>query len=135
MTNNMTIAVDLGKDITNELLIEQHGGYEKTKSYRDYLVDFGSEFAGVNPDEIRALNSALSDYRRAHNIFEIGDYVLPNSNYSDEVHFLSEWYIDGLDFRYKTSSGRWGIIVKSCMTDSWRHATDEEITANRRLDQ
>ena len=78
---------------------------------------------------------AALEHRRQHNIFEVGDYVLPNSNHSNEVHFLSEWYIDGLDFRYKTSSGRWGIIVKSCMTDSWRHATDAEREANRRLDQ
>ena len=125
MTNNMTITVDLGKDITNELLIERHGGYEEAKTK---FRDNGSFHA-------ERMKAALLAYRRAHNIFEIGDYVLPKSNYSDEVHFLSEWYIDGLDFRYKTSSGRWGIIVKSCMTDSWRHATDAEREANRRLDQ
>lgn len=75
------------------------------------------------------------EYRRAHNIFEVGDYALPNSSHSDEVHFLSEWYIDGLDFKYKTSSGGWGIIVRSCMTIAWRHATDEEIAAGHRLPQ
>ena len=73
------------------------------------------------------------EYRRVNNIFEVGDYVLPNSNYSDQVHFLSEWYIDGLDFRYKTSSGGWGIIVKACMGNAWRHATDLEIAAGHRL--
>ena len=125
MTNNTTISVDLGKDVTYELMIEQLGGYEKAK---DKFRDNGSFHA-------ERMKAALLAYRRANNIFEIGDYVLPNSNYSDEVHFLSEWYINGLDFRYKTSSGRWGIIVKSCMTDSWRHATDAEREANRRLDQ
>ena len=73
------------------------------------------------------------EYRRQHGIFEVGDYVLLKSNYSDQVHFLSEWYIDGLDFRYKTSSGGWGIIVKACMGNAWRHATDEEIAAGHRL--
>jgi len=29
-------------------LIEQLGGYEKTKDHRDYLIDFGNEFNRPN---------------------------------------------------------------------------------------
>lgn len=112
-------------------MVELLGGYEEAK--KEFAEQLNAD--KPYPNETENNKRILLDYRRAHNIFEIGDYVLPNSNYSDEVHFLSEWYIDGLDFRYKTSSGRWGIIVKSCMTDSWRHATDAEREANRRLDQ
>lgn len=129
-------------------LIEQLGGYEKAKGifnncpqhYHEYqLNNIGPYKAGYYRDAYKnrvsmiKLKKALLEHRRANNIFEVGDYVLPNSNYSDQVHFLSEWYIDGLDFRYKTSSGGWGIIVKSCMGNAWRHATDEEITAGHRL--
>lgn len=108
-------------------LIEQFGGYERAK-----IIQGSREMGGLpyNLD----LEDALLQYRRQRNIFEVGDYALPNSNHSDEVHFLSGWYIEGLDFRYKTNSGDWGVIVKSCMTDSWRHATDAEIEAGKRLE-
>lgn len=44
MTNNMTIAVDLGKDVTYELMIEQLGGYEKMSKYvKDTLADLEND--------------------------------------------------------------------------------------------
>ena len=118
------ITWDLGRDITYEVLIENLGGYESAK-YK--LRDNGSLHA-------ERLKKALLEYRRQHNIFEIGDSVLPISNYSDQVHFLADWYIENLDFRYTTNSGSWGIIVKSLMDGAWRHATDEEIKAGKRLE-
>lgn len=66
--------------------------------------------------------------------FELGDFVLPISMHSNEIHLLSEWYIEDLDFRYTTNSGGWGVIVKSCMPAKWRHATAAEIQAGVRLD-
>jgi len=42
-------------------LVKSHNGLEKTKLHRDYLVDFGSEFAGVSPKEIKRLNKAIAD--------------------------------------------------------------------------
>lgn len=101
-------------------LIEQLGGYEKAKVI---LQTVGHEH-----------DAMLLEYRRQHNIFEVGDSVLPISNYSDQVHFLADWYIENLDFRYTTNSGSWGIIVKSLMDGAWRHATDEEIKAGKRLE-
>ncbi len=103
-------------------LIEQLGGYEAAKAEGEKwgFDDF--------------LNNQLLSYRRQHNIFEVGDSVLPISNHSDQVYFLSDWYIEDLDFRYTTNSGSWGIIVKSLMDGAWRHATDEEIKAGKRLE-
>lgn len=107
--------------------------YEKTKAelkdkkWRKDNLHGSAEFTWHMRQHIELLEAVLLQYRRANNIFEIGDYVLPISNHSNEVHFLSEWYIDGLDFRYKKNSGGWGVIVKSSMVDSWRHATDKEI--------
>ncbi len=98
------------------------------------VIDFGNEFNRPNKYEVNKINNALLEYRRQHNIFEVGDSVLPISNYSDQVHFLADWYIENLDFRYTTNSGSWGIIVKSLMDGAWRHATNEEIKAGKRLE-
>ena len=106
-------------------LIEQLGGYQAAKEFLNETLN------NKYPNEI--LNRELLEYRRQHNIFEVGDSILPISNHSDQVHFLSAWYIENLDFRYTTNSGSWGIIVKSLMGGAWRHATDEEIKAGRRL--
>ena len=105
-------------------LIEQLGGYEAAKNQaKDKSIGF-----------LVDINNELLEYRRQHNIFEVGDSVLPISNYSDQVHFLADWYIENLDFRYTTNSGSWGIIVKSLMDGAWRHATNEEIKAGKRLE-
>lgn len=129
-------------------LIERLGGYEKAKSIVDkapcktytfhnhpYQKGYIRCWGGDEKEYfiVSDIEKALFEYRRQHNIFEVGDYVLPNSDHSNEVHFLSDWYIKDLDFRYKTKSGGWGVIVKSCMSTAWRHATDEEIKAGHRL--
>ena len=106
-------------------LIEQLGGYQAAKKFINGECSDGFD--------VQELRDALLEYRRQHNIFEVGDSVLPISNYSDQVHFLADWYIENLDFRYTTNSGSWGIIVKSLMDGAWRHATPEEIKAGRRL--
>ena len=111
-------------------LIEQLGGYERAKHEFEMI----KEMKPIYPGEIETNDRLLLEYRRQHNIFEVGDSVLPISNYSDQVHFLADWYIENLDFRYTTNSGSWGIIVKSLMGGAWRHATNEEIKAGKRLE-
>ena len=111
-------------------LIEQLGGYERAKHEFEMI----KEMKPIYPGEIETNDRLLLEYRRQHNIFEVGDSVLPISNHSDQVYFLSDWYIEDLDFRYTTNSGSWGIIVKSLMDGAWRHATDEEIKAGKRLE-
>ena len=107
-------------------LIEQLGGYEHLNGFYKRAVAHGFTLTEIKEE--------LLKYRRKHNIFEVGDSVLPISNHSDQVYFLSDWYIEDLDFRYTTNSGSWGIIVKSLMDGAWRHATDEEIKAGKRLE-
>ena len=123
MTNNMTIAVDLGKDITDELMIEQLGGYNAAKAK---FRDNGSFHA-------ERMKAALLAYRRAHNIYEVGDYILPNSKFlSFEPYLLTEDC--KFEYKYNTKSGHWGIVLKSYLPKAWRHATNDEIKANHRLD-
>lgn len=100
-------------------LIEQLGGYEKAKNHRDYLIDFGNEFNRPNKYEVKKINNALLEYRRQHNIFEAGDLiVLPYTNYRSDTFELTE------------------IFKKSCDEKgiAYRHATDEEIKAGKRLE-
>ena len=136
MTNNMTIAVDLGKDVTYELMIEQHGGYDNAKKayndMREAINQVPSKHSLENKSQV--LKAALLAYRRAHNIFEVGDYILPNSKLlSFEPYLLTEDC--KIEYKYTTKSGHWGYVLKPYLPKAWRHATDEEIKANRRLDQ
>lgn len=99
--------------------------YEKTKKECDKIIKDG----GYPYDLIQQ----LLQYRRENNIFEVGDSVVLIGGYTDKVHYLSGWYIDGLDFRYTTNPSGWGVIVKSSMPNVWRHATDEELKEGKRL--
>lgn len=85
-------------------LIEQLGGYEAAKNQaKDKSIGF-----------LVDINNELLEYRRQHNIFEIGDLYVFTEKYSKQsvIH-----KVDSLN------SG------KGCI----RHATPEEIKAGRRL--
>ena len=88
-------------------LIEQLGGYERAK-----IIQGSREMGGLPYD--LDLEDALLQYRRQHNIFEIGDLYVFTEKYSKQsvIH-----KVDSLN------SG------KGCI----RHATDAEIKAGRRL--
>ena len=109
-------------------LIEQLGGYEKAKDHRDYLIDFGNEFNRPNKYEVNKINNALLEYRRQHNIFEVGDSFV---NYADDAIYTAlsidqnnRMHGKSGDKNVWTYFGRFGL----------RHATDEEIKAGKRLE-
>ncbi len=109
-------------------LIEQLGGYERTKNHRDYLIDFGNEFNRPNKYEVNKINNALLEYRRAHNIFEMGDYII----HDGELKVFAMWSnaIDGcayIGYAYAEDG-------EMAHKDEFRHATDEEIKAGKRLE-
>ena len=103
------ITWDLGRDITYEVLIENLGGYESAKSK---FRDNGSLHA-------ERLKKALLEYRRQHNIFEIGDKVVWINSIAPK---------DSRLFEIEESLGE--------KPDTWsfRHATDAEIKAGKRLE-
>ncbi len=107
-------------------VVESFNGYEKAKAVL------------INPNasllhNVESLKQRLLEYRRAHNIFEVGDWAFTNNeDFSEEPCQLIEDM--GYDFKYKTKSGNWGFIVKSFLPKAWRHAKDEEIEANKRLE-
>ena len=109
-----------------DFVIDGFGGYEKAKAVLD------------NPNthllhNVGGLKQRLLEYRRQHNIFEVGDWAFTNNeDFSEEPCQLIEDM--GYDFKYETKSGHWGFIVKSFLPKAWRHATDAEIEAGKRLE-
>ena len=111
-------------------LIEQLGGYEKAKRELE-LKEQNSIFqccASVTDDMIR---SAMLEYRRQHNIFEVGDKVvfrecLGIGGASDAIDLMTVKSIDAFGVRMTNSLCPWAIQI--------RHATDAEIKAGKRLE-
>ena len=110
------ITWDLGRDITYEVLIENLGGYESAK-YK--LRDNGSLHA-------ERLKKALLEYRRQHNIFEVGDKVVSIDKYSNDMIFT----VAELTSKNVFTSMEFGEIAYSFV----RHAKAEEIKAGKRLE-
>ena len=83
-------------------LIEQLGGYEAAKNQaKDKSIGF-----------LVDINNELLEYRRQHNIFEVGDFVCFKTLGDGYVHKYTKYH----EFKYDL-----------------KHATPEEIKAGRRL--
>lgn len=117
------ITWDLGKDITYEVLIENLGGYETAKSK---LRDNGSLHA-------ERLKKALLEYRRQHNIFEHGDYIVWLFGY-EPSHLYKVKYITDKGYSYGNDWGWYGVLSNEGVGYSFRHATDAEIKVGKRLE-
>ena len=114
-------------------LIEQLGWYEKaikmSKEWESsidgdipldtmmYSYDFGIFSWGD-------LQSALLEYRRQHNIFEV----------EDKVVYVDEFMHDGISAISSIDDRAWlNNDAAVCIFEMIRHATDEEIKAGKRL--
>ena len=100
-------------------LIEHLGGYDKAKEM--YIAQLKAGLAPYGYEE------ALLEYRRANNIFEVGDSFV---NYADDAIYTAlsidqnnRMHGKSGDKNVWTYFGRFGL----------RHATDEEIKAGHRL--
>lgn len=110
-------------------LIEQLGGYEAAKEKYQALSD--SDMITIGPVEFSAkdyFEDELLEYRRQHNIFEVGDHFI---NYADDAVYTAlsidqnnRMHGKSGDKNVWTYFGRFGL----------RHATDEEIKAGKRLE-
>jgi hypothetical protein len=106
-------------------LIERLGGYAQAKALRALpaaTYDCGIKF---NREE---LELSMLEYRRQHNIFEVGDCFV---NYADDAVYTAlsidqnnRMHGKSGDKNVWTYFGRFGL----------RHATDEEIKAGKRLE-
>ena len=103
-------------------LIEQLGGYEKAKEwYKD------QDLRGNHTVRIR---HALLEYRRQHNIFEVGDFVLRKDGFGNVLKVTS---IEGGYANLVKRVDGGSIWVWFKLVDI-RHATDAEIKAGKRLE-
>ena len=107
-------------------LIEQLGGYEAAKNF------LGSVSNNKSPREI--LTRELLAYRRQHNIFEVGDAVIRKWN-GRLYYLIVDIDNDGQEFLIHHDKG---AKFKDCRISdnicNFKHATDEEIKAGKRLE-
>ena len=106
-------------------LIEQLGGYEKAKEWHDENTD--KEWVGIY--HMPKLYLALLEYRRQHNIFEVGDKIVYLPNIAPEHNDIYDvWKVDLI-----CCLAMLGDMDYRAMYDQIRHATNEEIKSGRRL--
>ena len=100
-------------------LIEQLGGYEKAKAEFEALKKYPELCDG----EFAKNDSLLLQYRRQHNIFEVGD----------EVVFKNNWTANDLVLTIDGPTGK-SIRLDTVLDlkKHFRHANPEEIQAGRR---
>lgn len=112
-------------------LIEQLGGYEKAKAFLNATSFTIDELVMMQRSGLRTqhVEKALLDYRRQHNIFEVGDKVVLISMSDNEVFEYTE-YSKWLDLHFFESEHNYGHAKLSDI----RHATDEEIKTGKRLE-
>lgn len=102
-------------------LIEQLGGYEKAKGW--------IEVNAIDVDwlQLGKYRKELLEYRRQHNIFEAGDFIVYGSI---TALFIVEQ--EGTPMLLRHS--RTGRIFRKPVGGNMRHANDEEIKAGKRLE-
>ena len=104
-------------------LIEQLGGYEETKKHLDSCW--------CDDDNKAYLLEKLLEYRRQHNIFEVGDKVVFTDILNSCVVTFESTETDPMQIVWLTyPDGTAGYVFH---LNKIKHATDEEIKAGKRL--
>lgn len=107
-------------------LIEQLGGYERAKHEFEMI----KEMKPIYPGEIETNDRLLLEYRRQHNIYEVGDkVVLKRPDQFSEI-YTYDAYSEKMDLHFFESESDYGHVA----LDRVRHATDKEIKAGKRLE-
>lgn len=109
-------------------LIEQLGGYEKAKAFLNATSFTIDELIMMQRSGLRSqhVEKALLEYRRQHNIYEAGDLVVSKNG----CELVSEiTYLQGGLAKIKNEK-----FDHVYSLQDFRHATDEEIKAGKRLE-
>lgn len=108
-------------------IIEQLGGYEKAKRELQ-LKEQNSVLQCCIAVTAEMIRDALLEYRRQQNIFDAGDLVI-DTNYKDsDVQEIKSVNGNRIEVFHKNKSYYFATFIFS-----FRHATDAEIKAGRRL--
>lgn len=109
-------------------LIEQLGGYEKTKEYLKENLCF------MSFEALEGFYDALLEHRRQHNIYEVGDAVIRKWN-GRLYYLIVDIDNDGQEFLIHHDKG---AKFKDCRISdnicNFKHANDEEVKAGKRLE-
>ena len=109
-------------------LIEQLGGYERAKHEFEMI----KEMKPIYPGEIETNDRLLLEYRRQHNIFEVGDKVVFTDILNSCVVTFESTETDPMQIVWLTyPDGTAGYVFH---LNKIKHATDEEIKAGKRLE-
>ena len=113
-------------------LIEKYGSYDAAKAKQQELSKIAADpqllLVGKIIKEIGEIEIALLEYRRQHNIFEPDDYII----HDGELKVFAMWSsaVEGcayIGYAYAEDG-------EMAHKDEFRHATDEEIKAGKRLE-
>ena len=111
-------------------LIEQLGGYERAKDglHRLKLEKKDLLTCGDLVVVESEIDAALIEYRRQHNIFETDDYII----HDGELKVFAMWSsaVEGCAYIGYAYAENGEMAHK----DEFKHATDEEIKAGKRLE-
>ena len=111
-------------------LIERLGGYERAKDglHRLKLEKKDLLTCGDLVVVESEIDAALLEYRRQHNIFEPDDYII----HDGELKVFAMWSsaVEGCAYIGYAYAENGEMAHK----DEFRHATDEEIKAGKRLE-
>ena len=105
-------------------LIEQLGGYEYLNGFYKRAVAHGFTLTEIKEE--------LLKYRRQHNIFEVGDKVIITQNIWGAPPPDNLCYVFNNKDHHIVGVGI-DISVGFGSSSAYRHATDEEIKAGKRL--
>ena len=112
-------------------LIEQLGGYEKA-SRELGLKEKNSVLQCCIAVTAEMIRDALLEYRRQHNIFEVGDKVVFTDILNSCVVTFESTETDPMQIVWLTyPDGTAGYVFH---LNKIKHATDEEIKAGKRLE-
>ena len=111
-------------------LIEKYGSYDAAKAKQQELSKIAADpqllLVGKIIKEIGEIEIALLEYRRQHNIFEVGDKVVSKNG----CELVSEiTYLQGVLAKIKNEK-----FDHVYSLQDFRHATNEEIKAGKRLE-
>ena len=103
-------------------------GYQNHKEALETYSNMPDNITVVRPtnERLRAIEVAILEYRRQHNIFEVGDKVVHHKFSNMKIYEVCEISGDLLTVFYDRKT-------HSFKTDV-RHATDAEIKAGKRLE-
>lgn len=86
-----------------------------------------------NPHDSYFWNKALLEYRRQHNIFEVGDKVVHIYDSGNSMLFTVKDITDH-GYSFGNDWGWRGVISNMGVGHAFRHATTKEIKAGKRLE-